>query len=177
MIKIKFPALCCFLLIDLCLLSGCATTPSQQTTTVHACKSVKNAPATKQKNSLSSGPVQIIQRPDRLRVVIYSDICFHSNGQLSAVCSKPLVNAMKIMKKYGDGMIQVVGYTDDIYDPTTAKKLSQREADTVVAFLWSHGISSRRLHAIGGGDLNPNASNRSVRGSAANRRVELILVK
>jgi outer membrane protein OmpA-like peptidoglycan-associated protein len=173
MIKIKSPFFCCLLLLNLFLLSSCTTTSTPQKDSLSATKIGKS----KQKKELSPVLVQVIQSPERLRVVLYSDVCFQSNGRLTMACSQQLVNAMKTMKQYGDGVIQVVGYTDDIYDPQTANELSQRQADAVVAFLWSHGIGSRRLCATGFGIHDPIASNRSIKANAANRRVEITLVK
>lgn len=177
MIKIKPSFFCCLLLLNLFLLSACSTTSKQQNDDLHAAKIEKNKPSTKKKKQLPPALIQVIQSPDRLRVVLYSDVCFQANGRLTMECSKQLLGAMKTMKQYGDGAIQVVGYTDDIYDPQTANELSQGQADTVVAFLWSHGIGSRRLQATGFGSHDPIASNRSVKASAANRRVEITLVK
>ncbi|WP_218814316.1 OmpA family protein [Rickettsiella endosymbiont of Dermanyssus gallinae] len=176
MMKIKSPFFCSLLLLNLFLLSACSTTPTQSNDDLHAAKVEKITPSANKKQ-LPPALIQVIQSSDRLRVVLYSDVCFQSNGRLTMECSKQLLDAMKTMKQYGDGLIQVVGYTDDIYDPQTANELSQRQADTVVAFLWSHGIGSRRLGATGFGSHDPIASNQSVKASAANRRVEITLVK
>lgn len=167
----KIKSFCCLFIMSPFLLSACATNTNQPVKVLHTTK-VK-----KEQKKLPSRFVQVIQSPERLRVILYSDVCFQSNRQLTAECAEQLSNTMKTIKRYGDGLIQVVGYTDDIYDPETAEKLSQRQADTVVAFLWSKGIGSQRLRAIGFGAHDPIASNRSVSASANNRRVEITLVR
>lgn len=177
MIKIKFSFLCGLSLLSSLLLSGCASNSTQQTSSLHATKIEQSETLIKKQKQSPPVLIQMIQSPDRLRVVLYSDVCFQSNGRLSMECSKQLVAAMKTIKQYGDGLIQVVGYTDDIYDPQIANELSQRQANSVVAFLWSQGVGSRRLRAIGFGNHDPIASNRAVKASAANRRVEITLVK
>jgi outer membrane protein OmpA-like peptidoglycan-associated protein len=123
------------------------------------------------------GLIQVIQGTDRLRVIAYSDACFRSNGQLTSHCAWQLNQAMKTIKSYGNSLIQVVAYTDDLYDPKTATEIAQDQADTVTSFLWKHGIEAQRLHTIAYGAHGFIASNRSVRSSSFNRRVEIILAK
>lgn len=158
------------------LLTACTSVPLQQTPTLHPSKTAKGKKNVKKEN-MPPTFIQLIKNPERLRVILYSDVCFRSNGRLTIECSNQLKNAMKTIKQYGDGLVQVVAYTDDIYDPQTAEKVSQRQADFVAAFLWSKGIASQRLRPIGFGIHDPIASNRSVKASAANRRVEITLVK
>ncbi len=121
--------------------------------------------------------IQVIQGADRLRVIAYSDACFQSNGHLTSHCAGQLNQTMKTIKSYGNGLIQVVAYTDDLYDPKTAAKIAQEQADTVTGFLWNHGIEAQRLRAIAYGAHGFIASNRSLSSSSFNRRVEIILVK
>lgn len=166
----------CYLLVSILLLSSCA---SQQTNTVYPTKMHRKTKIAKKKKQLSSTStrIQIIQSPDRLRVVLYSDACFQTNGDLIQVCAQQLGRAIKTMKHYSNGLIQVVSHTDDMYDPVTSEELTQRQANSVVAFLWSKGIAAPRLRAVGFGDHDPIASNKNVRACAANRRVEIVLVK
>ncbi len=121
--------------------------------------------------------IQFIQATDRLRVIAYSDVCFQSNGQLTSHCAWQLNQAVKTIKSYGNGLIQVVAYTDDLYDPRAAAKIAQEQADTVTSFLWKHGIEAQRLRTVAYGAHGFIASNRRVRSSSFNRRVEIILVK
>jgi outer membrane protein OmpA-like peptidoglycan-associated protein len=167
----------CCLLISLFLLSACTTTSSQQLSDSSSTKSVKKTKPIREKKALAPKLIQIIQGPDRLRVILYSDVCFQANGDLKQACMQQLLGVIKTIKEYGDGLIQVVGYTDEIYDPLIAEEITQRQANFVVAFLWSKGIAAQRLRAVGFGNHDAIASNRSVKASAANRRVEIILVK
>lgn len=121
--------------------------------------------------------IQVIQGTDRLRVIAYSDTCFQSNGQLTSHCARQLNQTVKTIKSYGNGLIQVVAYTDDLYDPKAAAKIAQDQADTVTSFLWKHGVEAQRLRAMAYGARGFIASNRNVRSSSFNRRVEIILVK
>lgn len=121
--------------------------------------------------------IQIVQEANQLRVIAYSDICFRSNGKLSANCAHQLNQTIKLIKSYGNGLIQVVGYSDDLYDPQTAYAVTKDQAEVITSFLWSHGIGSQRLRTIGAGRHDFIASNRNIRASSFNRRVEIILVK
>lgn len=134
-------------------------------------KTVENA------KNLPPPVIQVIQGADRLRVIAYSDGCFRPNGKLTRNCMQQLSQKVKLIKSYGDGLIQVVGYSDDLYDPQTASNITQEQAEVITSFLWSHGIGSQRLRTIGYGRHDYIASNRNVKASSFNRRVEIILVK
>nr|WP_294505371.1 OmpA family protein [uncultured Rhodopila sp.] len=79
--------------------------------------------------------------------------------------------------------ILVNGYTDDApIGPELKKKgvttnldLSQKRAQSVADFLVSQGLKADLVEAHGYGDASPVASNKTAKGRAANRRVELTL--
>jgi chemotaxis protein MotB len=54
-------------------------------------------------------------------------------------------------------------------------ELSTDRATTVLRFLISHGVATRRLAATGYADLHPLASNATAAGRAKNRRVDIVL--
>ena len=114
---------------------------------------------------------------NELRIIVFSDVCFRPNGNLTVNCAQQLSQTIKLIKSYGDGLIQVVGYSDDLYDPRTATAITQDQAEVITSFLWSHGIGAQRLRTIGYGGHDFIASNRNVKASSFNRRVEIILVK
>jgi outer membrane protein OmpA-like peptidoglycan-associated protein len=173
--QIKSSFFCYALLISPFLLSACTTT--QQTVDPKYSTAAEKRKITHKNKEIPPALIQVVQSPERLRIILYSDGCFQANGRLTAECSQQLTATMKTIKHYGDGLVQVVGYTDDIYDPKMAAEVSQQQADSVMAFLWSKGIASQRLRAIGFGNHDSIASHRNVKASAANRRVEIMLVK
>ena len=163
----------CFLIITLFALVGCAANQSLDRTPIE--QAAKNA---KKKNVLPhSSVIQVIQAADQLRIIVFSDVCFRPNGNLTVNCAQQLSQTIKLIKSYGDGLIQVVGYSDDLYDPRTATAITQDQAEVITSFLWSHGIGAQRLRTIGYGGHDFIASNRNVKASSFNRRVEIILVK
>ena len=58
---------------------------------------------------------------------------------------------------------------------TTNQILSQKRAESVMAFLISKGLSADLVTAQGFGEASPVASNATAKGRARNRRVELTL--
>jgi chemotaxis protein MotB len=77
----------------------------------------------------------------------------------------------------------VNGYTDDApvgpalqrEGVTSNQILSQKRAENVMEFLISQGLNPSLVEAHGFGDANPVASNKTPKGRAENRRVELTL--
>lgn len=162
----------CFLTITVCILTGCAVT-SQSLAPTMAKKTTK-----KRRLVRSLLPaIQVVQTSDRLRVIAFSDVCFGSNGKLTRNCTQQLSQTIKLIKSYGNGLIQVVGYSDDLYDPQTAATITQDQAELITSFLGSHGIGMQRLRTIGYGRHDFIASNRNIKASSFNRRVEIFLVK
>ncbi|MDP8255119.1 MAG: OmpA family protein [Candidatus Alcyoniella australis] len=68
--------------------------------------------------------------------------------------------------------IMVEGHTDSVGQAQMNKALSQRRAESVLAYLVSKGIDANKLQAIGYGEDKPIATNDTAQGKAQNRRVE-----
>lgn len=71
----------------------------------------------------------------------------------------------------------IYGHTDSIGQSADNLKLSQRRAESVKRFLSSLGVDPGRMEAIGKGDTEPKASNKTEEGRLMNRRVEVKLIK
>ena len=69
--------------------------------------------------------------------------------------------------------IEIKGHTDSVGSKITNKRLSNNRAQAVADYLSSKGISSDRLSAVGMGEDEPIADNKTAEGRAMNRRVEL----
>jgi outer membrane protein OmpA-like peptidoglycan-associated protein len=83
--------------------------------------------------------------------------------------------AKALSEQDSDSKITVEGYTDSQGGASFNQDLSQRRADSVRAFLVSHGIASDRVTASGFGLTNPIADNATAEGRANNRRVEIVV--
>ena len=76
-----------------------------------------------------------------------------------------------------DGTRMVIaGHTDNTGNPGANQTLSEQRAQSVLNYLRSKGLESKRLTAEGYGASRPIASNNTSAGKAQNRRVEISLL-
>lgn len=73
--------------------------------------------------------------------------------------------------------VEISAHTDAVGSDEYNLELSQRRAESVVNYLISKGINTDRLIAKGYGESVPVADNNTDEGKAANRRVEMKIVK
>jgi outer membrane protein OmpA-like peptidoglycan-associated protein len=73
--------------------------------------------------------------------------------------------------------IEIRGYTDSQGSAVSNQRLSERRANTVMQYLISKGVEAARLKAVGYGEKDPVASNRTAAGRAQNRRIEFFRTK
>jgi outer membrane protein OmpA-like peptidoglycan-associated protein len=74
-------------------------------------------------------------------------------------------------------MVRIEGHTDSHGKPVYNKKLSQKRADSVKAYLTEHGAEPSRLIAVGYGEEAPIDSNDRKDGRSRNRRVEFHIIR
>jgi outer membrane protein OmpA-like peptidoglycan-associated protein len=79
------------------------------------------------------------------------------------------------MKEFKDSDFKIEGHTDSQGSNALNLKLSNSRSKAVLDYLVSKGIDASRLTSKGFGEDNPIASNRTRRGRAQNRRVEINL--
>lgn len=73
--------------------------------------------------------------------------------------------------------VKVSAYTDNVGSARYNKKLSQKRAYRVKELIIEGGIPDDRINAVGLGENNPIATNRTSEGRAKNRRIEIILIR
>src|SRR5436190_3187890 len=71
-----------------------------------------------------------------------------------------------------DSMI-ITGHTDNVGSPASNQRLSERRAEAVKAYLVSQGIDGSKIKTVGRGLTKPVADNKTTKGRAQNRRVEV----
>lgn len=77
-----------------------------------------------------------------------------------------------ILQRCPSARIELGGYTDSDGTPQRNETLSRIRAQAVLDYLVAAGIAGDRLTAVGYGETNPIATNDTVEGRAANRRIE-----
>jgi len=81
------------------------------------------------------------------------------------------------MKDNKDVELEIRGYTDSQGAAASNQKLSERRATTVKDYLVKMGIEASRLKAVGYGEKDPVATNKTAEGRAENRRIEFVRTK
>ncbi len=90
---------------------------------------------------------------------------------------KELQKAVAFVKKYPGAKIRLDGYTDSIGTDAYNMKLSERRATAVKNYLIKEaGVSNSKITAVGHGEADPVADNKTAKGRAKNRRVEVSIL-
>lgn len=88
-----------------------------------------------------------------------------------------LASMLAIFKEYPNADFSIEGHTDSDGSNALNQTLSENRAGAVKTFLVENGIATERLTSIGFGETKPVASNKTAKGKAQNRRVEVKLIK
>jgi hypothetical protein len=95
------------------------------------------------------------------------------SGLAGAAVGKYMDRLADVVVRYPKTAITVVGHTDAEGTSESNRDLSQRRAQAVVDYLESKNVISGRLTAVGRGETEPVADNKTDACRRANRRVEL----
>jgi outer membrane protein OmpA-like peptidoglycan-associated protein len=153
---------------------GCPDTDRDGDTVVDrldACPDEQGPP----ENHGCPGSRLVTLRNDRLDII--ESVYFKTNLAVIEPRSYALLdNVVAVLAAHDKLRIQVEGHTDSQGGAAYNKKLSQRRAAAVVAYLTQKGIAAARLTALGFGEDQPIADNRTQDGRAQNRRVVFTVI-
>ncbi|MBN1385100.1 MAG: OmpA family protein [Elusimicrobia bacterium] len=123
--------------------------------------------------------IEVKEEKRGLVVNLASSVLFDSGkAQLKPAAHSMLNEVVKLMQEYPDNQVSIEGHTDSRGSKAYNKNLSEKRAQAVYDILVSkYGVDSRRLRAVGYGEENPLASNKTDSGRKQNRRVEIIILK
>jgi outer membrane protein OmpA-like peptidoglycan-associated protein len=96
-------------------------------------------------------------------------------SELLSSSFKILETTVKGLQKYCKAEVEIEGHTDNVGGLEYNDKLSQARADAVRSYLTKKGIAESRIRATGYGYSRARADNRTEKGKAENRRIEIKL--
>lgn len=112
------------------------------------------------------------------KLVSLQGVNFATNSARIMPESESILNeAVMALNDASSVHVRVEGHTDSRGSDAYNEKLSQRRAESVVAYLVSKGISADRLSAIGYGESAPVAPNDTAENMYKNRRVDLVVTE
>ncbi len=105
-------------------------------------------------------------------------ILFNSGKSSFQKQTYPVLQAITaILKEYPSAKFSIEGHTDSQGSDSLNQKLSEDRAAAVKNYLVENGIDASRLSSVGYGETKPIDTNKTAKGRANNRRVEVKLVK
>ncbi len=116
--------------------------------------------------------------PDQEEVVVLRGIHFDFDKyNIKPEWIPVLDEGVAILKKNAKVKVIIEGHTDSIGSVEYNQKLSERRAKAVYDYFVSKGVAADRMKMVGYSELRPKASNKTAKGRAINRRVEINVAK
>jgi outer membrane protein OmpA-like peptidoglycan-associated protein len=151
---------------------GCPDPDNDQDTVADVEDMCPNTPG--QPGGPRSGCPQLVMVTAR-EIRITQQIQFEFNKATIRPVSYPTLDAVRdVLVQNPQIKIEVQGHTDNVGNAAYNQKLSQQRADSVKAYLTSHGIEASRLTSKGYGMSQPIVPNTTEANRALNRRVQFI---
>ena len=125
---------------------------------------------------LAGTGVEIERRGKQIFIQMPADVTFAFDKSDIQTRFLPALNALsRTLNQFPATYVDVVGHTDAIGSDAYNQSLSERRADAVADYLVYRHAEPDRIYVAGQGESEPIASNASISGRAANRRVEIVL--
>ncbi|WP_420124884.1 OmpA family protein [Longimicrobium sp.] len=120
-------------------------------------------------------PAQFRREGNRLRAEMSGGVLFATNSAQLTPAAVTLLGEIKrtMIDPHPNGRITIDGHTDDVGADAANQTLSERRAQSVVAWLTAQGVPAARMQATGHGETQPKVPNTSDRNRAQNRRIEI----
>lgn len=125
-------------------------------------------------NKLRANDIEYIEYGDTRTLIVPTDRYFLFNSaELNDICYPGLEAILAMINLHPHSPITIAGFTDNVGQVRKQQQLSEARAQEMLGFLWANGLSSARLQAQGLASRFAVADNRTVHGSAQNRRLEI----
>lgn len=116
-------------------------------------------------------------REEAAFVAGYKDEAHYETGKDMPIFSElnedSWVNLKNVMDRNPKVHVVITGHTDNVGKPAANLDLSKRRAENFKKILEGKGIDGSRITAVGKGDTEPIATNKTKEGRAKNRRIEV----
>lgn len=127
-------------------------------------------------NDLRGTGVEVIKRNNQIVLEMPADVTFAFDKHDIQPRFYGVLNAVsRTLGQYPATYVDVNGHTDAIGSYAYNQRLSEQRADAVADYLADRSVNGARMRVQGFGKTEPIASNATIGGRAANRRVEIIL--
>ena len=121
--------------------------------------------------------IEVVRQGDNITLNMPGNVTFDfDSASLRPEFTPVLDNVAQTLTQYNQTVVEIAGHTDSVGSDQYNQALSQRRANSVAAYLGSHGVMQQRMITVGAGESRPIASNDNESGRAQNRRVEITLV-
>ncbi|MFT7612125.1 MAG: type IX secretion system PorP/SprF family membrane protein [Parvicellaceae bacterium] len=100
-----------------------------------------------------------------------------NNSDLSSKSNTQLNELVKLMKKYPEMNVKVLGHSCDKGGSVVKLSVSKERANEVQKYLVKNGIAQSRINSVGASDTSPLVPNNSESNRQKNRRVEIQIVE
>lgn len=129
------------------------------------------------REELEGTGVRVQRNGDQIQLIMPGNVTFPTNGDSVRPEFTPVLDSVaRVLYKFTDTRLQVVGHTDSTGARDYNYDLSRRRANSVANYLSAQGVERGRLVTDGLGPDQPVAGNDTEAGRAQNRRVELSIV-
>jgi len=130
----------------------------------------------KLRKQLQGTGVSVTRDGDNIILNMPSNITFDFDSyQLKSEFKPVLDSVVLVLNEYESTLITIEGHTDSKGSKEYNQGLSENRALSVSDYLINKNVKKQRLAAVGKGELDPVADNKTISGRALNRRVELTL--
>jgi len=131
----------------------------------------------KLREQMAGTGVDVVRNGDNITLDVPGGVTFaFDSSQLNSQFYPVLDKVSATLAEYNKTIIEVAGHTDSVGSDQYNQQLSERRANSVAAYLASHGVDRSRMVTIGAGEAHPVATNDTDAGRAQNRRVEITIV-
>jgi len=131
----------------------------------------------KLREQMAGTGVDVVRNGDNITLDIPGGVTFaFDSATLNSQFYPVLDKVSATLAEYDKTIIEVAGHTDSVGSDQYNQQLSERRANSVAAYLSSHGVDRSRMVTIGAGEAHPVATNDTDAGRAQNRRVEITIV-